>query len=716
MSMTMKRGSLIGASMAAAVALGSAGCIGEAGDFDEPYAETQDLNLETVEKELGSRSEALLSEKNISTYGTWTQWMNRDTPAQGGDQETLLAAIFNDISCVKPLAVECRRVGDGALAQDTGETVTCNTASGFRCDAADQPDGECDDYHVRFFCGGNAGYTPWISRDTPSGSGDWETLSNLVRERNVCANPLAIECRRKSDRRASHRTGEVVQCSTQTGLICRNSSQPDGRCDDYEVRFVCPDSDGAWGPWVERDGPGGSGDWETIHGATGLRARGRVCENPISIQCRRQSDRRSWDRTGEVVSCDLDRGLVCRNSDQPDNRCDDYQVRFFCDDDAPQRHRCSSEVGSLDSDADGLGDRMEECLGTDPDDADTDGDSLSDGAEVYGANGVGLAGYGADPLRKDLFVEIDYYPAFMPAQEALDMVVEAFADADVSNPNGEDGIMLHLVLDDPIASGDQVADLGDLSGTTWAAFDTIKNKYFDNAGSGAFRYALFADQYNGGTSSGLSRGIPGTDFVVTLGQWTTPGGTVLEQAGTLMHEFGHNLGLGHGGDDDDLFKVNYLSVMNYTYQVEGLTVGGVEGVLDYSRLTIEGLDESDLNEGRSLTGILPTLERTLDEYEMRMCVNLTSPNNCGSYVWLSGTARRLTDFDLDGFISNSVAADLNGDGDTDDTIGDSQNDWQNLNWDAGGALGAGNLALNKKRRTFTGYRVAPWDMEPCAHE
>src|SRR5262249_23831792 len=77
-------------------------------------------------------------------------------------------------------------------------------------------------------------------------------------------------------------------------------------------------------------------------------------------------------------------------------------------------------------------------------------------------------------------------------------------------------------------------------------------------------------------SSGVSE-ITGNDALVSLSFHQTldknePTGTLLltEEAGTLMHELGHALGLRHGGPDiladgSESPKVNYLSVMSYMY-------------------------------------------------------------------------------------------------------------------------------------------------------
>ena len=78
-------------------------------------------------------------------------------------------------------------------------------------------------------------------------------------------------------------------------------------------------------------------------------------------------------------------------------------------------------------------------------------------------------------------------------------------------------------------------------------------------------------------NSGLAQSIPGGDLIVSLGGFTNGVGTSQENAGTLMHELGHTLGLRHGGADDTLYKPNYLSVMNYSFQLNGLTIAGVPG-------------------------------------------------------------------------------------------------------------------------------------------
>jgi hypothetical protein len=82
------------------------------------------------------------------------------------------------------------------------------------------------------------GWTDWLNRDNPSGSGDWETRTSFP-SGTVCTNPAAIQCE-TVDGIAHNLTGETVTCNPQTGFYCQNSAQSDGSCLDYRVRFYCP--------------------------------------------------------------------------------------------------------------------------------------------------------------------------------------------------------------------------------------------------------------------------------------------------------------------------------------------------------------------------------------------------------------------------------------------------------------------------------------------
>jgi hypothetical protein len=78
------------------------------------------------------------------------------------------------------------------------------------------------------------------------------------------------------------------------------------------------------------------------------------------------------------------------------------------------------------------------------------------------------------------------------------------------------------------------------------------------------------------------------NFMVTLGgviQDRNVRPTVFNVGGTFMHELGHNLGLRHGGgsdfthdaEDTPTFKPNFLSVMNYSFQLSGIQVADAIG-------------------------------------------------------------------------------------------------------------------------------------------
>ncbi len=285
--------------------------------------------------------------------------------------------------------------------------------------------------------------------------------------------------------------------------------------------------------------------------------------------------------------------------------------------------------------------------------ADADGDGLADAWESSGVtfNGqyINLPGMGADPNKPDLFIHLDWMQDATHDQRldnaAIAQVVAAFANSGYVSPTGSVGINLHVdqgltstlnfttgATWGSLSRAQSVAwqnNLGTGGGDfpyNWTQFEAIKTVNFHPTGrSPIFHYAIAANYQEPpppglgedgqpvpqNTSSGISRNPVGSgfgdgasDFLITLANFGTGAGTTQQQAGTLMHEFGHNLGLFHGGGENVNFKPNYPSVMSYFFQFGGLavTTAGLttNGVVDYSHKTLGPVDERSLNEATGL--------------------------------------------------------------------------------------------------------------------
>ncbi len=336
-------------------------------------------------------------------------------------------------------------------------------------------------------------------------------------------------------------------------------------------------------------------------------------------------------------------------------------------------------------------------------DIDSDGDSLLDDWEINGIDldndgqiDLDLPAMGADPQHKDIFLEIDYMVdqgtgghTHKPKSEALKKVIEAFANAPVSNPDGTTGIRLHIdagassimnpVTNETWGSLSQSnvlphdEALGSKSGSNyvWTEFDQTRSQNFSVFRRDVFHYAIFAHGLGGfGGVSGIARGIPEADFIVSLGRWQTNPGTVLQQAGTLMHELGHTLGLKHGGDDHANYEPNYLSIMNYSFQMRGLRVNGVDGTIDYSRFNLPNLDELNLNEPIGLNG-----GTVLDDFGTTYF--------CQNGQQFVNNANDPIDWNCNSVSSDvGIAADINQN--ASQTVLGSQDNWANIIFNGGG--------------------------------
>jgi parallel beta-helix repeat protein len=243
-------------------------------------------------------------------------------------------------------------------------------------------------------------------------------------------------------------------------------------------------------------------------------------------------------------------------------------------------------------------------------------DTTGDGIPDFVALSPEMQALEVDPCRTTVLVQLDYMvPAsnaytHRPLQAALDLVTAAFDSAPIPPitncpylgfPKKTTG-GINLIFDVRNAIPQQ--DTLNFTRSEPQSFDTIKAALFDPNRIHYFHYGLFIHKIVAGqTTSGVAETF-GSNFMVSLGNWTNNVGSVFEQAGTLMHELGHNLGLRHGGGDEVNFKPNYLSVMSWEHQVVGIlsrTPTGDVAKFDYSREALPTLNESNLNEWASLS-------------------------------------------------------------------------------------------------------------------
>jgi uncharacterized protein DUF4114 len=272
-------------------------------------------------------------------------------------------------------------------------------------------------------------------------------------------------------------------------------------------------------------------------------------------------------------------------------------------------------------------------------DGDTDGDGLWDDWEtggikdpVTGATLLDLPALGANKNVKDIFVHLDYMDCGHgtpdPAGCAASHVhtPDSTALTKVTNAFSAKGITVHFDTS-PVDHAQYTSITGKCNfdmpvDASAKDFDAVKKNWsILNPGRRfVYHYGLIAHQIKQGTTASGATGCsetPGNDFLVTLADLADgPVGSIQEQAGTIMHELGHNFDLHHGGGPactplpdcvltmDSLdHKPNYLSVMDYMYQLTGIpcdsgcgTAVSPTGRVDYSSSALSAIDETSFKE------------------------------------------------------------------------------------------------------------------------
>jgi hypothetical protein len=400
--------------------------------------------------------------------------------------------------------------------------------------------------------------------------------------------------------------------------------------------------------------------------------------------------------------------------------------------------------GNNDNDNDGLWDCWE----------------LEGGIDADGDNVLDLTLVGADPNHANLYLEVDWLQYHMPQQGAMNLVIAAFAAAPTANPDMTTGITLRIERDEQVAPHVDAMGNAINNAITFVAgpgvpsggcdtvapaaggfdFDATKAGFFGSAGERmnpltirakrlVYRYAVMAhDLANNLTMTPNQAGTSGCgepygdDFVVSLGTgWAMhdaagnycPNSPMVPQAcwpveaGTLMHEMGHTLNLGHGGaiNNNINCKPNYPSVMNYAYQIPGTYV---PGSLNYSPGGIAlVLNEAALSESAGIGAGLPPAYGSAIAYGPPLAVggapaaivpwNIATGDYNPPFPALAGgpLGAGAVDWDQDGLLTaapNTVVADVNAFGGAcppaaNEMLAD-YNDWANLRLDFSSSIGA----------------------------
>ncbi|WP_416399344.1 choice-of-anchor L domain-containing protein [Allohahella sp. A8] len=327
--------------------------------------------------------------------------------------------------------------------------------------------------------------------------------------------------------------------------------------------------------------------------------------------------------------------------------------------------------------------------------------TLPDGSSEF----LDLPAMGADPLVKDLFIELDWMVRqnlidYRPSPEVLAKVIAAY-DAlgiNVHIDAGPDSIMNPQTGQTWADAGmssrgsaiDLVDTLGQAQGTNydWNQFDGIKATQFSPARHNVFHYGIIGHGSPFKGVSAISRNNNSSDFFVPLADFL---GTTNEQAGSILKATGMNLALREGGRDNLPNKPNYISVMNPLYTLDGTIRDGVDGHMFFSQVAQPALTEAALNE---TTPLLTSAEGAVFAVKHACNSNL--------FTIATGTDGGV-DWNCDSLLGDAVAADIDLSGRPDGVLA-SYVDFTGMRF-SGGLIGEPDSIITLPRFTpVTGYK------------
>ncbi len=348
---------------------------------------------------------------------------------------------------------------------------------------------------------------------------------------------------------------------------------------------------------------------------------------------------------------------------------------------------------------------------------DADGDGIPDANELPGTTylGMPLHDWGARQGVMDIFVHVSYmvgdtpsdFPGLFPRPEALEKVQQAFANQTADGRN----FAVHFDVGDTSAYSQLVhpdIERYNLDGKSHALpwsqtigwsihydgdvdFFQLKADFLPVNKRQIFHFMVMGNDspYFGGLGE-----RPGNDFLVIPPSHIDPFEseewrlyTVNRQADVIMHELGHNLGLGHGGDESENYKPNYISIMNYMYSGMPLIGDDYEGdrYYYYQHSRVFNYEQSNPYATLYYGGAFYTRDLTRSVYSTDYAIDFSDGSSAdiheGSIDESNGLGRTgsvWVDFNGNGIVDSALAMDLNptDDHDSGNPVLTDHNDWE----------------------------------------
>jgi len=296
-------------------------------------------------------------------------------------------------------------------------------------------------------------------------------------------------------------------------------------------------------------------------------------------------------------------------------------------------------------------------------------------------------GYGGtDPIcpstiKKDIYIEYDWFNGHQPDAQAISKVVQAFNTMNI-NLHVEQGAdttfhRMNVLVNTTALTGSQTPP------NPGSEFNDIKRYFFGTPADRidasyltskrqAFHYALFGHFIEEDQNlSGMAE-MPGNDMFIAMPSFgSSP--TTNQTAGTFMHELGHNLGLDHGGpqplaDSGMDCKPNYISVMSSSRMTPDLMGTGWE--LNYSGVA-NTLIEGTVTEGQTLDLVGKTIIHGNDGG-----TTMVSPATSLGINWDNIQPFPASPYPMDTNFIDAIDCNNNSPGES----YQSHNDWNNLNF------------------------------------